>query len=258
MDKIFAIAQNTFREAIRNKIIYSVFAFAVAIVACSTFFGSVSIGDRDQVVIDFGLFGMALCGALVTIVLGVSLLQKELSQKTIYNILSKPMTRAQFMIGKHFGLSFTVIAIVLAMEFALVIFLLLLGSFPGSRMFLSFYFISLEMMVLSSIVLFFSSMVVTTTLPGIFALGTFIAGHSIENFKYFAKDQGGQLPVVTGIITIFSWIVPDLSLFNVNEQILYNMPITSQYALYTTIYAVCYSVVALGLAILIFDRKEFR
>lgn len=258
MDKIFAIATNTFREAIRNKIIYSVFAFAVAIVAISAFFGTVSIGDRDQVVIDFGLFGMTLCGALVTILLGVTLLQKELAQKTIYNILSKPLTRSSFIIGKHFGLSFTVIVIVMAMELALCLFLFLLGSFPGPRIFLSLYFISLEMILLSALVLFFSSMVVTVTLPGIFALGVFIAGHSIENFKFFAKEGNVPNPVLSAVINAVSWVVPDLSLFNINEQLLYGNAITPAYAAFATAYALGYSVVALGLAMFIFERKEFR
>ena len=258
MEKLLAIALNTSREAIRNKVVYSIFAFAVMLVACATFFGTVSIGDREQVVKDFGLFGMSVCGAMVTILLGVSLLQKELKQKTIYNILSKPVTRAEFIIGKHLGLSSTVILLVLGMGLALFAFLALLGNPPSMRLALSFYFVGLEMILLSAVVLFFSSMVITTTLPGILAFGTFIAGHSIANFQFFAADVGTVSPSLKTFIEVVSWIVPDLSLFNVNEQLLYGLPLTPAYTAAVSVYCIAYTVVALGLAILIFEHKEFQ
>ena len=106
--KIYAIALNTFREAVRNKILYSVLAFAVLLVAISALFGSVTIGETQRVIKDFGLFALSFFGAISTIICGVSLLNKELKQKTIHNIISKPVARWEFIVGKYLGLSLTV------------------------------------------------------------------------------------------------------------------------------------------------------
>lgn len=258
MSKIAALALNTFREATRNKVIYSVFAFAVGLVGCALFFGEVSIGDRNQVVMDFGLFGMSICGAAVTILIGVSLLNKELKQKTIYNILSRPITRSQFVIGKHLGLTATVILVLTGMSIALFIFLLILGSPVGPRFALSLYFLALEMAVLAAIVLFFSSMVITTVLPGILALAAYLAGHSIDSLISFSRTFGKGSPVLQGLVDVLWWVIPDLSIFVLNEELVYDLPISGAYVLYATTYSLCYSIVALGLAVLIFEYKEFE
>ncbi|MCC6953509.1 MAG: ABC transporter permease subunit, partial [Deltaproteobacteria bacterium] len=96
---ITAIALNTFREAIRNKVLYSGFLFVALLIAGSALFGSVSVGSQIKVIKDFGLFSLSIFGAIVAVAIGVNLLNKELKQKTIYNILSKPVERWQFIVG---------------------------------------------------------------------------------------------------------------------------------------------------------------
>jgi ABC-type transport system involved in multi-copper enzyme maturation permease subunit len=120
--RVSAICLNTFREALRNKILYSVLFFAVLLIGISAFFGAVSIGQQEQVIKNFGLFSLSFFGAIITILSGVSLLSKELKQKTVYNILSKPINRWEFILGKYLGLTFTVCLLVALMGIGLVIF----------------------------------------------------------------------------------------------------------------------------------------
>jgi ABC-type transport system involved in multi-copper enzyme maturation permease subunit len=100
MTKLYAIAINTMREAIRNKLLYSILLFAVLVVAVAALFGSVSIGDQMKFVKDFSLMSVSLFGVAIAVMLGVSMLNKELGRKTIYNILSKPVARWEFIVGK--------------------------------------------------------------------------------------------------------------------------------------------------------------
>lgn len=254
--KIFAIAINTFREAVRNKILYSVLLFVAALLGASAFFGSVTIGDRMQVIKDCGLFSLSFFGAVITIVTGVSLLHKELKQKTIYNILSKPVERWQFILGKHLGLTMTVCLLLSLMGVGLFAFVAILERRPDWLLFQGILFAMMEVTVLASVVMFFSSMAVTTTLPGLFTLGAYIAGHSLAYLRLFITEDVNAGGLLRSVVEGFSWIIPDLSLFNVNAVVVYGASMTPAQAGYAGLYALAYSAAALSVAAIIFQRRE--
>ncbi len=256
--RIYAIAINTFREAIRNKILYSVLFFVALLLGASAFFGSVTIGNQAQVIKDSGLFSLSFFGALLTIITGVSLLNKELKQKTIYNIISKPVSRWEFMLGKQLGLTLTVGVLVSFMGVGLFAFAAIFERRPDMLLFQGVLFSIMEVTVLSSIVMFFSSMAVTTTLPGLFTLAAYIAGHSLDYLKYFLSQDADARPVARMLVEFFSWVIPDLSLFNVNASIVYGVPIGAAQLGYTLLYTLAYSFAAITIAALIFGRRELN
>ena len=132
MRKILALALNTAREAVRNRILYSILFFAVLMVAVAAVFGAASIGDQTKYMKDFSLMSVSLFGVIIAIVLGVNLLHQELGRKTIFNILSKPVARWQFIVGKFFGLLATLSLIVILMSGGVVAcFVLLTGRLDG-------------------------------------------------------------------------------------------------------------------------------
>jgi ABC-type transport system involved in multi-copper enzyme maturation permease subunit len=254
--KILTIALNTFREAVRNKILYSVVFFALLVVAVSAFYGTVSIGDQIKVIKNFGLFSLSFFGAVITIISGVSLLNKELKQKTIYNILSKPVTRWQFIIGKYFGVVLTVNLLVALMGAALVVFLWFFEHRIDWLLFQAIFFVFLEICVLTAVTVFFSSMAVTITLTGLFTLGTYIAGRSISYLSHFLRDGEGYSPLVVRTTQVFDLILPDLSVFNVADAVVYGAPVSPHYVLQALIYCLSYCAAVLLLSIFIFSRRE--
>jgi len=256
--KTWAIVINTYREAIRNRILYTVLLFVVLLIAASTFFGSVTIGDQAQVIKDCGLFSLSFFGAIMTIITGVSLLNKELKQKTIYNILSKPVARWQFVLGKHLGLSLTVSLLVAVMGFGLFAYLVALEQQTDWLLFQGVAYAMMETTVIASVVIFFSSMAVTTTLPGIFTLGTYIAGHSIDYLKFFVGQNAHSSFFTRFLVDIASWILPDLTIFNANESIVYGHSLGAAQAGYAFLYCLAYSGAALSLAAIIFSKRELN
>lgn len=254
--KVHAIILNTFREAIRNRILYSAVLFAVLLVGVSAFFGAVSIGSQEKVIKDFGLFSLSFFGAIITILSGVSLLNKELKQKTVYNILSKPVERWQFIVGKYLGLTLTVGLLVALMGTGLIVFVSFFENRIDWLLFQGVLFVLLEISVIAAVAIFFSSLAVTTTLTGIFTLGFYIAGHSINYLKHFLKESETHNPTLTATIRVFDWILPDLSTFNVNDIIVYGTSVGIDHLGYALLYCVSYSAVALTLAALIFERRE--
>lgn len=249
------IALNTFREIIRNRVLYSVVALAALLVAGSALFGSVTIGDQAQVVKDFGVFCLSFFGAAISILSGVNLLNKELHQKTVFNILSKPVERWEFVVGKFLGLSLTSMVLVSLMGFLLVAFAALFDHRLDLLLFQAIYFTALETVVISAITIFFSSMAVTIVLPGILTFATYICGHSLEYLRFFVEEEPVS-PVLRRVVSLLHQVLPDLSLLNVADTIASGNHITLPQALFMTGYAVAYSVVLVVLGAFIFQRRE--
>ena len=256
MGKIFAIALNTFREALRNKILYSVILFAIIIVGISALFGSVTVGSQVNVVKDFGLFSLSFFGAIITIISGVSLLNRELKQKTVYNILSKPVRRWQFIVGKHLGLTLTVSILITLMGLGLIGFVSLMHGELDLLLLHGVLFAILEVMVVAAICIFFSSLVVTVTLSGLFTLGTYLTGRSIAYLKYFTTEGENYNPGLAPIINAMDLVLPDLSLFNFANQLVYGVAPTIGQISYAAVYAITYSACVLALAAVIFAYRE--
>ena len=125
----FRVSRHTAREALRNKVLYSILAFAALVVGVAALFGSASIGNQMKFVKDFSLAAISLFGVVIAVTLGVSMLSKELGRRTILNILSKPVARWQFIVGKFAGLALTLVIVVALMTSALIG---IVAAFEGS------------------------------------------------------------------------------------------------------------------------------
>lgn len=253
--KIFAIALNTAREAIRNRILYSILFFAIFVVATAAVFGAASIGDQMKFVKDFSLMSVSLFGVIIAIVLGVNLLHQELGRKTILNILSKPVARWEFMVGKFSGLVATLALILTLMCAALIAFLSLLEDRLDWGLALASGVALIEIVVVIAVALFFSALVVTPTLAGLFTAATFVAGRSSGYLSYFYSDA--HPPILRGLAKALSWMLPRLDRFNVSERVAYIEHVDVTYLVTLLAYGMAYAGVLLLLSIALFSRREF-
>ncbi len=253
---IIIISLNTFREAIRNKALYSVLMLAVLLVAISALFGSVTLGDKVKVIKDFGLFCLSFFGSILTIVIGVSLLNKEIKQKTIYNILSKPVHRTEFIIGKYIGLTITACVLITLLGLGLILFTSSMEGQIDYSLFIAIAFTYLELIIIAAVTIFFSSLVVTTTLTGLFTMSTYIAGRSISYLSYFFEEETKQNHNLTYIITILDKILPDLSHLSIADNISMGLTIEPIFALNAIVYSFSYSAILIILACAIFNKRE--
>ena len=252
--RTLAIALNTAREAIRNRLLYSILLFAVLVVAVAALFGSVSIGDPMKFVKDFSLMSVSLFGVAIAVMLGVSMLNKEIGRKTIYNILSKPVARWEFIIGKFLGLLATLVLVVALMATAL---LAIVAAFEGHidwTLALGAGMTVLELMILVAVALFVSAVVVTPTIAGLVTAAAFVAGRCAGYLDYFV---GADQPLVLrGIARVLYWMLPHLDRLNVANQVAYGDPIAPAYVMTVGVYAVAYTGILLLLAIFMFSRRE--
>ncbi len=255
MRKVGAIALNTAREALRNKLLYSILAFAALVVAISALFGSASIGDQMKFVKDFSLMTISLFGVVIATSVGVNMLSKELGRKTILNILSKPVSRWEFIVGKFLGLVGTLAAVVALMCVALVGLAALFEGHLDWGLVVAAATVMIELTLVVAVALFFSAFVVTPTLAGMFTIAAFIAGRSVGYLDFFADDR--HPPLLRAIARVLYWILPHLDSLNVADRVVYGEHIPLAYLAAMLAYAGAYAGVLLLLTLALFSRREF-
>ncbi len=252
--KILAIALNTFKEAIRDRILYLLLFIAFISLVFSRLLALITVGDRIKIITDVGLASLSFFGALMAILMGTGLVYKEIDKRTIYTLLSKPIHRYQFLLGKFFGLILTLFVMLFFMSVIFIIILLLHSGRIEWGMLLAFAFIFLEMCLVTSVAMLFSCFS-TPILSSIFSLSFYLIGHvswGLETLINKMPEGIGKI-LVKGIYLF----IPDLENFNFKTEIVHGLPIPPVIFLYTTVYGILYTVFVLSVAMLVFRRRDF-
>lgn len=249
------IALNTFRELKRNKILYMILFFGILLIIFSLALASLSLGQSNKIILDFGLSMIEIFGLISVIFIGSQLIFREIDGKTIYLILSKPISRYEFIIGKFIGFAMILAAIIF---FQSVIFLVLVWYSKtafSSLVLVSIVFIYLKLLVLFAIILFFSTFI-SSILSIVLTILIYFIAHSISAII----DMAGHLNsfIVYNIGRFFYIIFPPFEALNLKSMILSNIPASPLYIGGNILYALLYIVVILGFTILIFNRKTFE
>ena len=257
MNEIYTIALNTYRESVRSKILYSVLMFAFLFIFIASIFGSVTVGDQVKVLKDFGLFTISLFGVVYIIINGSTLLNKELTKKTIFNILSKPVSRSSFVVGKFIGMFFTVVLIQLIMGILFALFVYLFENKFDYNLFIGFFCIFLQMFIVCALVVFFSTIVVTPMLSGAFTFGIYLTGRSTIYIETFITQifQNNINPLLQKTIM---FLIPQLDKIDVNNEIVYGMEISSVALAYGLIYSITYVSLLLIFSCYFFKNRQFN
>jgi ABC-type transport system involved in multi-copper enzyme maturation permease subunit len=251
---ILALAGHTVRELVRNKLLYLLLVFALALILTSVVLAQLTIGQRERVINDVGLATVQLSGALVAILVGVGLVAGEVDRRTVYVTLAKPVTRPQFIIGRYLGLCANLLLFVLVMGAALWATLFVCGYPMGATGLSALVLIAVELFVLAAFAVVFSSFT-TPTLGVIFALSFFIIGHLAGDLAVFAT----RLPSPTGpLLAVLARVVPNLDLMNLKTLAANQLPVSAAYVASTIGYGLCYAAVAVGLASVIFSRRDLK
>ncbi len=252
--KIRTVALNTFKEAIRDRVLYLLLFFSAVCIILSRLLSILTVGDRIKIIKDVGLASISLFGALMAILMGTGLVFKEIDKKTIYTLLSKPIHRFQFLLGKFFGLVLTLLIMIALMS---VIFLTLLFFHTFHiewRILLPICFVFMELCLITSVALLFSCFS-TPILSSLFSLSFYIIGHLSWGLETLIK----KIPSAS-MRTVFKALytfLPDLENFNFKTEIVHNLPIPPDIYLYSVLYGIAYTGFVLVLAMLVFRRRDF-
>ena len=249
------IAINTFRESARNKMFYLLVFFGILFALSSKLVSFLTIGDAMKVLKDTGLAAINFFCVLIAIFTGINLVYKEIEKKTIYNILSKPVTRDEFIIGKFLGLGLTMLTALGAMAGIFFLFVALSGGGLDLGIALYFLMLLLELLVIVAISLLFSSFT-TPILSFIFTVSLYLIGHVMWTFNEFKSYL--KIPAWKAFTQVIYYLLPNLEKFNIKNEVVLGTALDPWTLLFSVLYALAYILALLALAMLIFRKREFQ
>ncbi|HYH00440.1 MAG TPA: ABC transporter permease [Terriglobales bacterium] len=255
--RIKSIAFNTFREAVRDRVLYNLIVFALLMVASSVLFGQISIGIERLILVNLGLTAISVFGIVIAIFIGIGLVSKEIEKRTLYTVLARPVRRWEFIVGKFFGLTGTLVvnAFFMAVGFFLAL-LVVVHRFEtrDGWLLVALYFIVLQFVIITAVTLFFSTFS-SPLLSAVFTLAIVVIGTFAEDLRAFAAMMHG---VPRWIAMAAAHVVPNFASLNVISTVAHGNGVAGSLIGLNTLYAVLYAGAAIAGAIIIFERRNLK
>lgn len=249
---VLAVAHNTFREAVRDKVLYVLLFFSATAILASKALGWISIGQDIKIVKDISLAAVALFGVLIAIFIGTNLIYKEIDKRTIYTIICQPMRRFEFILGKYLGLA-ALLALVTAVMTAVASgYVLVLGGTLDATFFLAALLIYWELLLLTALAVLLSS-VTSPILGAIIVFTAFMVGHATSILNELPDHISGVTRVM---MNGAYYILPNLSNFNIRAEAANGIVVAPSYVAWAMAYGAIYTTVLLVLASLAFEDKD--
>jgi len=255
MSAILAIARSTFREAVRDRVLFLVLGFAAAALALSKLLAPIALGEGPRITVDLGLSALGLIGIAIVVLVGTQLVHKELERRTIHVVLSRPVSRTQYLVGKWAGLTATMAAAV----FAMAIVLMAIGASMRGPAIIgpiaqATLMIASANALLAALAVLFSSLS-TPVLSIAYTMGIYATGYWTADLRAFASQMPG---LVGTVMRGASYLLPNLELFNLRSQVAHGEGASVIHLALAFGYAGAYVAAALALAVIAFERRELK
>jgi ABC-type transport system involved in multi-copper enzyme maturation permease subunit len=262
------VAVSVFKESVRDKVLYNLVAFAVLLIAVSYLLGQLTAGQDVKIIKDLGLAAIATFGLFIAVFIGIGLVWKEVDRRSVYSVLSKPIRRSEFILGKYAGLALTLLVNLSVMTLAFYAVLAYLqAQFPDSvraswpapatdpGMLKAIVLIFVELLLVTAIALFLSTFS-SPFLSAALTFGLWIIGHfnaDLRNFEAVVESRP-----VAYIARGLYYILPNFAAFDVKTQVVHALPVPAAYVATTIAYGAVYTSLLVTAAILIFSRRDFK
>ena len=254
--RIFAIAGNTFREAIRDRVLYNLVVFVLLITACAILLGELTAGQEARTIVNIGLNAMLIFGTFIAIFVGVGLVSKEIEKRTVFNIFSKPVNRPEFIIGKFLGLCLTLLINVAVMGVGVSLALLYVGDRSlAVTIWPAIALIFVELTITTAVATMFSSFS-TPALSALLTFFVFIIGHMSSSLRELAAGMNSRAAAF--VIDAVYYLLPNLALFSFRTEAANSLVPAASMIAYALIYAAIFCVVLQSVTAMIFARRNFK
>lgn len=254
LSRVVAVAANTYRETVRERVLYNLVFFAIVMTLSGLLLGQLSIRQDEKIIQEIGLSAIEIFGNLIAIFIGVGLVSKEIERRSLYPLLAKPLTRDEFFIGKFVGLSFTLLVNVAVMAAGLFVTLLATQGTANLRLLRAIYptYLSLLLMVALAMLL---STLTSSTLAAVGTVGLAVAGRFsdvVRNMREVAPNVPHWL--VDGLY----YSIPNFRNFDFKNRVVYGDPVDAATLGYVTLYALLYIGLGLGLGLAFFRTRDLK
>jgi len=258
MRRAGVVALNTFREAVRDRVLYNLVFFALLMIAASVAVGQISIGIEQTVIVSLGLSAISVIGLLISVFLGVALVSKEMDKRTLYTLLAKPVRRSEFLLGKFGGLVLTLAVNTAAMALGLLLAMLYVKHSlerSDTVVLVAVYFILLKLALIVALALLFSCFT-TPLLAILFTIGLYIAGLYVQELRNLPIEV--MSPAMSAFTKWLSYLLPNFENFNVMAMAAHRRAVPGTLILQNTLYTVVYCTIVLTAAAAVFSRRNLK
>lgn len=269
MTTLWPLALITFKEGIRNRAIYGIFLMALMLLIVNFLLCSMIPREVGKVAVDIALSTVYFSGLLLVFFVGINLMAKDLDRRTIYMVISRPISRPQYIVGKFFGMALLIVAAMFFLSiFAVLSIFLIKLSYPGysprfswSMVLLTLAFSVLPLILLSALSFLFASFTSSSFVTLVLTMIAYIIGRSSYDVKAMVEspEAAGIHPstVTVKLVEIAYYLFPNLSVFDIRTQAAHDLPVAPSYILWAILYGVVYTSLAVACAALFFRRREF-
>jgi ABC-type transport system involved in multi-copper enzyme maturation permease subunit len=255
LDRVLAIAHNTLREAVRSRVLYVLLFFALALIGTGVLLSALSYVERERILQDVGLAAVRMFSVMIALFVGIGLLHREVDRRTIFTILSKPIGRGEFLLGKYLGLVATLWIQIAVMGLGFLLVSILAGAPLTLTHGAAFAMIGVEMAVVVALAVFFSAFT-TPMLAAFFCTGVVLIGYASRDLRNLGAQS--DLPSLSLMTEGLYRTLPDLEAFDFSIHATHALPIAASDLLLPLAYGVGYVILILLAATSIFERRDFR
>lgn len=252
------IARNTFREAVRDRVLYNLVLFVLLLIGGAIFLGELSGGQERKIIVDLGLGTMLLFGVFISIFVGVGLVYKEIERRTVYSLFAKPVSRSEFLIGKYLGLCLTLLLNVGIMGTGLSFALIYVGHGWDPivlKIWPAIILIYFELMIITAVALLFSSFS-SPALSALLTFFVFVIGHFSGDLKDLATSMKSSIS--RSVFVVLYYLVPNLNNYSFITPAAHGQVPTTSNLLLAAAYAALYVVVVIAVATLVLSKRNFK
>jgi ABC-type transport system involved in multi-copper enzyme maturation permease subunit len=256
--RVAAIARNAFREAVRDRVLYNLVVFVLLLIAGAIFLGEISAGQEAKIIVDLGLSAILLFGVFIAIFVGVGLVYKEIERRTLYAILSKPIGRGQFVLGKYLGLCLTLLVNVSIMGVGLSLALIYVkrGWDPlAARIWPAIFLIYIELAILTGVAMMFSAFS-SPALSALLTFFVFVIGHFSTDLKALAGSMSSA--PTRWVFAGLYYLLPNLTNYNAITPAAHGQIPEAGALLAAALYGLIYIGVLLAGTALVFSRRNLK
>jgi ABC-type transport system involved in multi-copper enzyme maturation permease subunit len=254
VNQVIAIALNTFRETIRDRVLTVIVLFALVMIVAGLWLGSISLDQQGRMMTDFGLVAVTAFGVIVAAFIAATLVRKEIEKRTVFILFSKPVSRGAFIVGKFAGLAATLAVVIGGMGLFLFVVTLLVGGGASGMILVATALIYLQVLTVVAVVVFFST-VTSAILASMLGLGVFVAGQLSHNVLSLSRIGANAVTEVASWVVFV--VIPNLNAVDVKAAAVGEMSVDWGNVALWAGYLVAYMTVALGAASVAMRRKEF-
>ena len=253
--RVFTIANNGFKEVIRDRILYFIGFFTLLLVLAQRIIPEIAAGTHEKILLDFGIGAIAILSVIVAVFVGTALINKEIEKRTLLMLIPKPISRAELILGKHLGLT-AVLGVTIAIMMGIYLAMLSFSNitYPAAALAIAAAYLLLELSLIVAVAIMFG-VFTSSILATLLSFGVYLMGHFSEDLVELGKLSKNAS--IESLTTSLYLVLPNLSRLDLKNEAVYGLLPTSAELLNHALYGILYTALLLIISMMIFAQKEF-